>query len=174
MTSKFDTLSEADIARIGQLVEALDKSGFDYLTLELADFRITVGTGAAVPDGVAAAPPSPAAPVAAKAPVSAAPQATAPAAGAAPAPAAEPVEEGLVDVVATTMGRFYSRPDPKSDPFVTVGSEVTPESSVGLIEVMKLFNAVTAGVTGTVAQICVEDAQFVEYGQVLCRIRPSA
>lgn len=174
MTGKFDALSEDDIAKISEIVGVLDKSGFDYLTLELGGFKITVGTGAAAPEGT----PAPAVPTAA-APAPAAPapaaQAATPAqAGSAAAPAAAaPSEEGLVDVVATTMGTFYARPDPQSEPFIAVGSTVTPDSSVGLIEVMKLFNAVTAGVDGEVVEICVGDAQLVEYGQVLCRVRPA-
>jgi acetyl-CoA carboxylase biotin carboxyl carrier protein len=82
--------------------------------------------------------------------------------------------EGLLEITATTMGTFYSRPSPDAEPFVAVGSRIDPETTVGLIEVMKLFNGVAAGVTGTVEQICVEDAQLVEDGQVLVRVRPDA
>jgi biotin carboxyl carrier protein len=49
---------------------------------------------------------------------------------------------------------------------------VTGETTVGLIEVMKTFNAVSAGISGVVTEICVQDAQLVEYGDVLIRIRP--
>jgi acetyl-CoA carboxylase biotin carboxyl carrier protein len=175
MSNKFETLSEVEIEKIGQLVEILDKSAFDHLTLELADFKLTVGTGAMAPV-VAAAP----APVAAPAMAASAPAPLAPAAQA--AAAAAPVSakkdqgpvEGLIDVTATTMGRFYSRPDPNSTAFVTVGASVTADSTVGLLEVMKLFNSVAAGLAGTVEQICVEDAELVEFGQVLMRIRPAA
>ncbi|MEW5421148.1 acetyl-CoA carboxylase biotin carboxyl carrier protein subunit [Amorphus sp. 3PC139-8] len=178
MTGKFDALSEDDISKISEIVGVLDKSGFDYLTLELAGFKITVGTGAAIPEGApepavssggtSAAAPAPAA----LAPAAEGATPAAPAPAAAPA-AAAPLEEGLIDVVATTMGTFYARPDPQSEPFIAVGSTVTPDTSVGLIEVMKLFNAVTAGVDGVVIEICVGDAQLVEYGQVLCRVRPA-
>lgn len=174
MSNKFETLSEVEIEKIGQLVEILDKSSFDHLTLELADFKLTVGTGAAAPVAVAAAPVS--APVvaaaAAPAPVAAAAQPVATAAPVAAKKDQGPVE-GLIDVTATTMGRFYSRPDPNSAPFVTVGASVTADSTVGLLEVMKLFNSVAAGVAGTVEQICVEDAELVEFGQVLMRVRPA-
>jgi biotin carboxyl carrier protein len=56
---------------------------------------------------------------------------------------------------------------------VTLGSKVEASSTVGLVEVMKLFNAIAAGVEGEVVQICVEDAAVVEYGQVLMRVRPT-
>lgn len=164
MSTKFDTLSDVEIEKIGQIVEILEKSSFDHLTLELADFKLTIGTGE--PASSAAAPAAPAPAMAAARP--AAPAAPA-AAEAAPAPV-----EGLVDITATTMGCFYSRPDPKSDPFVTLGATVTPDSTIGLLEVMKLFNSVAAGVAGTVEQICVEDAELVEFGQVLMRVRPAA
>ena len=70
------------------------------------------------------------------------------------------------------IGRFYAKPEPGAAPFVSVGTEVTPDSTVALIEVMKVFTAVRAGVKGVVAEICVQDEQLVEYGQVLIRIRP--
>jgi acetyl-CoA carboxylase biotin carboxyl carrier protein len=70
------------------------------------------------------------------------------------------------------LGRFYSQPEPGAAPFVTVGSDVNEDTTVGLIEVMKTFNAVRAGVSGTVTEICAQDAELVEYGQVLLRVRP--
>ena len=79
--------------------------------------------------------------------------------------------DGL-DVVAPLRGRFYARPEPGAPPFVSVGSEVTEDTTVGLIEVMKTFNAVRAGIGGVVTEICVQDAQLVEYGEVLFHVRP--
>jgi acetyl-CoA carboxylase biotin carboxyl carrier protein len=176
MISELDNLNEAEIAKIGTLVKMLDKSGFDFLTLEVGAFRLTVGTGNAAP-----LPASQPAPVQAQARSSSEPAGALPAskpASATAAPSAsaarEAAAEGLLDITATTMGTFYARPAPDAEPFVAVGSRVDPESTVGLIEVMKLFNGVTAGVAGTVEEICVEDAQFVEYGQVLVRVRPDA
>lgn len=167
MTSKFDALTEADIEKIRQIVEILEKSSFDTLTLELDDIRLTLGTGASAQ--MVSQNPAPVA--AAAAPV------------AAPVPVPDPLTvqsaqtpaafEGLIDVTAPTMGHFYARPDPNSDPYVSVGTVVGGDSTVGLLEVMKLFNSVTAGVAGTIEQICVADAELVEYGQVLMRIRPS-
>jgi acetyl-CoA carboxylase biotin carboxyl carrier protein len=56
---------------------------------------------------------------------------------------------------------------------VTVGSKVTPKSVVGLIEAMKLFNEVTAGCTGVIDEIIVQNAQFVEFDTVLFRVNPA-
>lgn len=172
MSSRFDALSDADIDRIAQLVEILERSSFDHLTLELGEVRLTVGTGA--PPGGAldrpAVAPAPAAPVA---PSPAPDEAAAGPRASAPAPTAPAPEEGLVEITAPTMGNFYARPDPASPPFVTEGATVSADSTVGLVEVMKLFNSVTAGTAGTIVQICVEDAAVVEFGQVLMRLRPA-
>ena len=75
-------------------------------------------------------------------------------------------------ITAPLVGRFYAQAEPGAAPFVTVGSEVTENTTVALIEVMKTFNAVPAGMRGIVTAICVQDFQFVEYGQVLFRVRP--
>lgn len=80
--------------------------------------------------------------------------------------------DGAVPIVAPLLGRFFAQPEPGAPPFVSVGAEVTADTTVGLIEVMKTFNAVPAGVNGTIVETCVQDAQLVEYGQVLFRVRP--
>jgi len=56
---------------------------------------------------------------------------------------------------------------------VTVGSEVAADTTVGLVEVMKTFNAVPAGVAGTVIEVCAANNQFVEFGQAVFRVLPS-
>lgn len=71
------------------------------------------------------------------------------------------------------MGRFYAKPDPGAAPFVTIGDEVNEDTTVALIEVMKVFNAVPAGIRGVVTEICVQDTEIIEYGQVIFRVRPT-
>ena len=71
------------------------------------------------------------------------------------------------------IGRFYSQPEPGAAPYVTVGASVEADTTVCLVEAMKMFNAVHAGMRGTIAQVCVQDAALVEYGQVLFRVRPA-
>ena len=94
-------------------------------------------------------------------------------------PAAEPTDvrsgtgDGLVEVGAPMLGIFYCAPAPGAPPFVDVGSTVEAETVVCLIEVMKMMNPVSAGVVGTVAEICVENAELVEAGAVLFRVRPA-
>ena len=63
------------------------------------------------------------------------------------------------------VGTFYRAPQPGAPPFVEVGQAVKPDSVVGIIEVMKLMNSITADVHGTVEQILVGDASLVEAGQ---------
>jgi biotin carboxyl carrier protein len=70
------------------------------------------------------------------------------------------------------MGMFYAQPEPGAPSFVTVGSTVNEDTTVALVEVMKTFNAVSAGVRGKVVEICAQNAQLVEFGQVLFRVVP--
>jgi acetyl-CoA carboxylase biotin carboxyl carrier protein len=76
----------------------------------------------------------------------------------------------LVAVRAPLPGTFYRAPRPGAAPFVEVGSRVSAEDVVGIVETMKLMNSVTAGVDGTVAEICLGNAQFAANGATLLRI----
>jgi acetyl-CoA carboxylase biotin carboxyl carrier protein len=89
-----------------------------------------------------------------------------------PSPAPEPVD-GLHDVLAPLPGTFYRATEPGAPPLVEVGDEVDEDTVVGLLETMKLFNSVHAGVRGTVAEICVGNAETAEQGAVLVRVRPA-
>ena len=78
---------------------------------------------------------------------------------------------GLVAVRAPLPGTFYRAPRPGAAPFVEVGSRVGADTVVGIVETMKLMNSVTAGVDGTVAEICLGNAEFAAHGATLLRIR---
>jgi len=78
---------------------------------------------------------------------------------------------GLVAVRAPLPGTFYRAPRPGAAPFVEVGSQVGADTVVGIVETMKLMNSVTAGVAGTVAEICLGNAEFAAHGATLLRIR---
>lgn len=97
------------------------------------------------------------------------------AAGAAPgcAPPENAVVDGVdaVAVRATISGTFYRAPSPGADAFCKVGDRVRPDTTLGLIEVMKLFTSVQAGVGGTVVRIVPENGTLVEPGQPLVLIR---
>ncbi len=184
MSDILSSMNDQEVRQIALLVETLDRSTFDYLQIGVGNLQVTIGKGI-----MPLAPPmhtvaSGAASGMAAIPAQAQPVAT-PAANTTPAPAivaaqpaaqvdkARPAQDGTVDVVAPMMGRFYAKPEPGSAPFVAVGSVVEHDATVGLIEIMKVFNAVQAGVNGIVTEICVQDAQFIEFGQVLFRIRPA-
>jgi oxaloacetate decarboxylase alpha subunit len=80
-------------------------------------------------------------------------------------------QDGLVDVTAPMVGTVYRAPEPDAPPFVDVGSRVEVGAQLCIIEVMKLMNAVSAEVAGTVAEVCVESGSAVQYGDLLFRIR---
>jgi acetyl-CoA carboxylase biotin carboxyl carrier protein len=149
----------------------VEKSNFDYLDLEIGDLKLTVSksgvpVAAAAPATVSITQAEPAAPAAAAIPAAEA--------AAESAPASQPVtvKEGTVPITAPMVGTFYSTPEPGAPPFVKLGDHVDAETTVGLVEVMKVFNAVSSGADGTIDEICVESGQFVEHGQTLFLVRP--
>ena len=174
MSHNSDTLSDEDVRQIALLAETLDRSSFDYLQVELGDLKITLGKGAP-PDAPAAIGMPPPAAAASAVPSAAAAATNLPAASEQPEVAAgrneNPAPEGTVAIIAPTLGRFYASPEPGAPPFVSVGAQVGPDSTVALIEVMKMFTAVHPGVHGVVTEVCVQNEQFVEYGQILFRVR---
>jgi acetyl-CoA carboxylase biotin carboxyl carrier protein len=91
--------------------------------------------------------------------------------GPAPSVPGDRLERGLTEVRAPLLGTFYRAPRPGAPPYVNVGSPVEQDTVVGIIETMKLMNSVSAGVSGTVAEILLANAQFAEQGAVLMRIR---
>jgi acetyl-CoA carboxylase biotin carboxyl carrier protein len=86
------------------------------------------------------------------------------------APAAPPAAE-LPAIKSPTVGTYYESAAPGEKPFVTVGSKVTPETVVCIIEAMKVFNQITADVSGTIAEILVKNGDPVDFGQPLFRIK---
>ena len=163
-----------------QILKLIDQSPFDYLELQTGDLKLVVqkhgGPASAVHSAPTAAPPSasttspPVAPTTSPPPASMTGQWTASTTGTSPASATP--GDGTVCIVAPMVGQFYVAPEPGARPFVEVGSPVEPDTTVGLIEVMKVFNAVKAGVRGVIVERLVQDGQFVEYGQPLFRVRP--
>ncbi len=102
----------------------------------------------------------------------AAPAEVAPVPPAAPAePAAKP-EKPLHEIRSPIVGTFYRAPAPDAEPFVQVGSHVTPGTTLCIIEAMKLMNEIQSDIAGTVVKILVENGQPVEYNQVLFLIEP--
>jgi len=94
-------------------------------------------------------------------------------AAAVPAPAAPAPATTLKEVRSPMVGTFYKAPEPGAEPYVTVGSRIAAGQTVCIIEAMKIMNEIEAEVAGVVREVCVEDAQPVEYGQVLFRVEPA-
>src|ERR1700742_1762855 len=90
------------------------------------------------------------------------------------APAAEPArtDDGLVAISSPMLGTFYRAEAPGAAPFVEVGAKVDPDTTVCIIEGMKMMNSVPAGGTGTIVEIDADNGQLVEYGDPLFRVKP--
>ncbi|MCU1431759.1 MAG: acetyl-CoA carboxylase biotin carboxyl carrier protein subunit [Actinotalea sp.] len=172
---------ERDAVDLEKLIEAIDRSGLSEFSMVTGDVEIRISkspaasAAAAQPaqadaartpssfsavDGAAATPAAPAAPGASGSVGSAA---------AAAAPPSAPVVDppGLARIRTPMLGAFYRAPEPGAPPFVDVGSRVEPETTVAIIEAMKVFTSVQAGVCGTVREVLAGDRDFVEYDQAL-------
>lgn len=97
------------------------------------------------------------------------------------APLATPVEQAPAAVIdsagemvvrAPVSGTFYRAPSPAAEPFCKPGDRITAETTLGLVEVMKLFTSIQAGVAGKVTHIAVQNGALVEAGQPLVLIQP--
>ncbi len=89
-------------------------------------------------------------------------------AASAPAPEAKPA---LRDIVSPMVGTFYHAASPDASPFVEIGTAVTEESVVCIIEAMKVMNEIKAEVAGVIAEMVAENGKPVQFGQVLYRVR---
>jgi acetyl-CoA carboxylase biotin carboxyl carrier protein len=165
-------LTQDDVHEILRLIQSAD---------HVAEFHLRYGDveiGLSRANGDARGP-APAAAHAAPPPAPTVPQppaATTPRAPAAPAPGAAAraadVPAGMMAVKSPMVGTFYRSPAPGAPSFVEVGSKVEPQTTVCIIEVMKLMNSISAGMRGTVREVRVSDAEPVEFGQVLIVIEP--
>ena len=79
----------------------------------------------------------------------------------------------LIEVKSPMVGTFYLAPTPDAPSYVEIGAEVKPGDGLCIIEAMKLMNELESEVAGTIVEICVENAQPVEYGQVLFLVDPA-
>ncbi len=156
---------------VTDILALLDSLPYDELDLQTPRFRLTLRR---TPDGWTQSVDSRSAPNA----LPATPLASSAASAAPPVPDPAPAARGasevdaeLVAVRAPLPGTFYRAPRPGAAPFVEMGSRVGADTVVGIVETMKLFNSVTAGAAGTVAEICLGNAEFADRGATLLRIR---
>jgi acetyl-CoA carboxylase biotin carboxyl carrier protein len=143
---------------IREILRIIDESELDELSIDTEGFSLHVrkgsgSAGARTGDVLLRTPP-------ARAP---APPASPPAA---------PASDGMETIPSPMLGTFYRAEAPGAAAFVEVGAKVGPETTVCIIEVMKMMNSVPAGVTGTIAEIIPDNGQLVEYGDPLFRVTP--
>ena len=154
---------------IATLVELFNTSGWEEMHVEIDGLQLFISKDpkarlvGGLGGGTTMAPPI-APPVA---------RAAAPVATAVAEPAGGDIPAHWLKVCAPNLGTFYRSPKPGAAPFVSVGDRVTAEAEVCLLEVMKLYTAVKAGVTGIVRRVGVEDGSLVEHDTVLFYIEPA-
>ncbi len=151
-----------DYEEVRKLIALLEERNLSVFELETEGFKVKIGRAAAAPAAPPAAPAGPApdgppeTPEAAEARIQAA-----------------EVAKGHQIVTSPMVGTFYRAPDPASPPFVDIGDVVKKGQTLCIIEAMKLMNEIEADVDGTIADIFVENAKPVEYGQKLFAILPA-
>ncbi len=139
-----------DVEKINRLVELMEGHDLKEIDLRQGDTRVRLRRGADPAEAIVAVPP----PVPAPAPPG-------------PAPADD---EHLAVITSPMVGTFYTGPDPDSPPYVKVGDHVGPETTVCIVEAMKVFNQIPAEVSGKIAAALVENGEPVEYGQPIFKV----
>lgn len=146
-----------DVRKLRKLLDLMREHELSELDLRDGPIRVRLRKGPLVAESYAM-------------PVAAPPAAARPAAesgGASPAPASD---SHLEVIVSPMVGTFYAAPNPESPPFVKVGDHVGPDSTVCIIEAMKVFNEIPAEKAGQVVAVLVESGAAVEFGQPLFKI----
>ena len=156
-----------EITRVRQLIELMNTHELNEIELQQGDKRIKLRRGAEQIVGVPAMAPAHAAPV------HPAPAHSAPAQSAAAAPAPAAADEKAIFIKSPIIGTFYSRPKPTAPSFVKVGDTVTPDTIVCIVEAMKTFNELPAGVSGKIAAILVKEEEAVDVNKPLFKVIPN-
>ncbi|MGD0351107.1 MAG: acetyl-CoA carboxylase biotin carboxyl carrier protein [Verrucomicrobiota bacterium] len=155
-----------DLKDIKSIIDLMKKNSITEFEMEKQDFKIRLKRG---PNGGTTVVPleelPPAVAVAAplQVPVPGPPVAAIP----------QPPVTGEVEVKSPMIGTFYRAPSPEAANYVDIGTEVTPDTVVCIIEAMKVMNEIKAEVKGVITQVLVENAKPVEFGQPLFKVRPS-
>ena len=82
-------------------------------------------------------------------------------------------DPNIVEIKAPVVGTFYTSSSPEEPSFVSIGSKVTKGTTLCIVEAMKIMNEIDTDTDGEVVEICVENEEFVEFGQVLFKIKKS-
>lgn len=152
-----------DIDQVRKIVELMIEHELSEVDLRQEDRRIRLRRGHHAPPVLGyAQQPAPA--IAAAAAAAAAPGG--------PAPTAAPSDGAFESIVSPTVGTFYSRPKPGAPDFVSIGDSVEPGTIVCLVEAMKMFNEIPAGISGKVVACLVKNEDPVDVGKPLFKIAP--
>ena len=153
-----------DVERIRQLFEMMKEHDLNEVSLKHGDRRIRLRRKDEPAPVVVSAPAPGVMPAVAAAPVPAA-------APAAPAPAAEAVDGDNISVVTSPMvGTFYSKPNPNAETYVKVGDHVEADTIVCVVEAMKMFNEIPAGISGKVVAVLVKNEEAVDVNKPLFKV----
>ena len=147
-----------DLTKIKQVVDLMKKSDLSEFEIQDQEFKLRIKRD--VGGRAAPAASAPAAPVA-YAPASA----SAPGPAAAPAPAAVVADPNIKTINSPMVGTYYATPSPENPPFVAVGSPVKADSTVCIIEAMKVMNEIPSEIAGTIVECLVANGTSVEFGQ---------
>jgi acetyl-CoA carboxylase biotin carboxyl carrier protein len=152
-----------DVSRIRDLIELMKEFELNEIDLRQQQQRIRLCRGgqAVVPAPVFTAPPAATAPFVAGAPSESA---------AAPRVADD---ANLVLIRSPMVGTFYGRANPKAEPFVKVGDRIDKETTVCIIEAMKVFNEIPAEVSGTIVAVLADEEEAVDFGRPLFKVDTS-
>lgn len=162
MTKSSSGNQSFDLEKLKELIEMMEQHGVTEVNLRHGEEQWRLRRGPKASEMVQMIPQQ------AMQPVAPVPVAN-PSAGETAAP--PPAAIGLT-ITAPTVGTFYSSPTPEDPPFVKVGSKVSPDTTVCLIEAMKVFNPIEAEVSGTITEILVQNGDAVDFGQALFRYQP--
>lgn len=159
-----------DLEFLRGLIGAIDDSGIDSLEISRGGTRIRLAK-TPPPAPVSAAPAMPAQTQAVDVGPGRAAAPAAPAEAAAPPQAAA---GSLVEIKSPMVGTFYRSPAPEAPSYVEVGTRVASGQTLCILEAMKLMNELPTEIGGVIREVCVENGEPVEYGQVLFRLDPAA
>lgn len=166
-SEKSGAASEAprDLDILREMISLLESSSAATIRLERGDAKYEVSrAGTTAGHALSSVPSVPSMPALPAAP-------SVPATPATPSTPSTP--SNLIDIKSPMVGTFYRSPEPGAEPYVKVGSRVSAGQTLCIIEAMKIMNELEAEVNGVIREILVEDAQPVEFGQVLFRVDPN-
>jgi acetyl-CoA carboxylase biotin carboxyl carrier protein len=160
------------LKEIRLLINLMKKNGVAFLKMEREGFRVTLSvsvTDVLTSDSVTVLPP--ASPTTSFLPHSGVSQKAVSAESFSPS---SPKESLTKTVTSPMVGTFYIAPSPEGAPFVQVGTLITPDTVVCIVEAMKVMNEIKAEVSGTVLEILAENGTSVQFGQPLFLVGSSS